>query len=216
MSEEATMTEKAPPASSLTDGASRDLEIRAAGEADLAACCALEHGYTSRYVWQLSARDSSGSPAMRFQRLRLPRPLEVDDAPPRALLAHSLLPPGGMLVAEERRESETRILAYLTLIHERELALTRITRLVTTRPRRGEGIGSALLAAAARQARARIAADETGRAQRLRLETRCTNYPAIQFCRRAGFLFSGYDEQYYADGEIALFFSRPLQDERES
>ena len=141
MSEEATMTEKAPPASSLTDGAGRDLEIRAASEADLAACCALEHGYTSRYVWQLSARDSSGSPAMRFQRLRLPRPLEVDDAPPRALLAHSLLPPGGMLVAEERRESETRILAYLTLIHERELALTRITRLVTTRTRRGEGIG---------------------------------------------------------------------------
>ena len=60
---------------------------------------------------------------MRFQRLRLPRPLEVSDAPQQARLEQALLPPGGLLVAEERVEGETRILAYLTLIHERDQAL---------------------------------------------------------------------------------------------
>ena len=47
------------------------------------------------------------------------------------------------------------------------------------------------------------------------LETQNVNYPAIQFYRRSGFQFCGFDESLYdpessADQEVALFFVRPI------
>ena len=47
------------------------------------------------------------------------------------------------------------------------------------------------------------------------LETQNTNYPAIQFYRRSGFMFCGFDESLYdpetlANEEVALFFARPI------
>jgi ribosomal protein S18 acetylase RimI-like enzyme len=48
------------------------------------------------------------------------------------------------------------------------------------------------------------------------LETQNTNYPAIQFYRRAGFTFCGFDESLYDPAhqereEVALFFARPIE-----
>ena len=47
------------------------------------------------------------------------------------------------------------------------------------------------------------------------LETQNVNYPAIQFYRRSGFQFCGFDASLYypeslAHEEVALFFSRPV------
>ena len=47
------------------------------------------------------------------------------------------------------------------------------------------------------------------------LETQNVNYPAIQFYRRCGFEFCGYDETLYdpatlAREEVALYFARPV------
>jgi len=42
---------------------------------------------------------------------------------------------------------------------------------------------------------------------RLTLEMQPKNYPAIQFAYKLGFEFSGYNDQYYRDQEIAIFFS---------
>ena len=75
---------------------------------------------------------------------------------------------------------------------------------------RGMGVGGALLAAVIKAAGAR-------QARCLGVETQASNYPAVQFYRKAGFLWSGLDTSLYdpdavgAD-EIALFFSRELGD----
>ena len=45
---------------------------------------------------------------------------------------------------------------------------------------------------------------------RLTLEMQPKNYPAIQFAYKLGFEFSGYNDQYYRDQEIAIFFSSYL------
>lgn len=47
------------------------------------------------------------------------------------------------------------------------------------------------------------------------LETQNVNYPAVQFYRRSGFRFCGFDDVLYdpeilASEEIALFFTRPV------
>ena len=138
----------------------------------------------------------------------LPRPLEVENTPNHTQLLQSIHEPQQLLVAEERVGGAARVLGYLTLIHEQALALTRVTQLVVTRTRRGEGIGNGLLVAAATSTRA----DTGGRSpnHRMRIETQSTNYPAIRFCQRCSFAFCGYDEQFYANGEIAVFFSRAL------
>jgi ribosomal protein S18 acetylase RimI-like enzyme len=44
---------------------------------------------------------------------------------------------------------------------------------------------------------------------RLMLDLQTKNYPAISFVQKHGFQFCGYNERYYSNGDIALFFSRP-------
>ncbi|MSR83028.1 MAG: GNAT family N-acetyltransferase [Candidatus Latescibacteria bacterium] len=73
---------------------------------------------------------------------------------------------------------------------------------------RGKGIGRGLIESAVNYAR-------TTEARCLWLETQNTNYPAIQFYRRAGFRLCGLDESLYdplglGRGEVALFFARDL------
>ena len=72
--------------------------------------------------------------------------------------------------------------------------------LVVDREQRQEGIGTALI----------LAAQEwcgTRGMNRLTLEMQPKNYPAIQFAQKLGFDFSGYNDQYYRDQEIAIFFT---------
>ncbi len=182
--------------------------IRPGNETDLVACRALDHHYTTSYVWQLAVQEQAQGQQLRFQRVRLPRPMEVNGSPAAEYLVHALRPPMELHVAEERLGGAARILAYITLSHEETEALTRVTRLAVTRTRRGEGIGTALLDTAANISQ-RV--NEGHRANpRLRLEAQSTNYPAIRFATRSGFTFCGYDEQFYADGAIAVFFCRLL------
>jgi ribosomal protein S18 acetylase RimI-like enzyme len=68
---------------------------------------------------------------------------------------------------------------------------------------RGQGLGARLLAACQR------AAIDAG-AQRLRLEVRAGNHPAIALYARAGYRQTGRLAGYYADGEDALTFERRL------
>ncbi|HZT40824.1 MAG TPA: GNAT family N-acetyltransferase [Chthonomonadaceae bacterium] len=70
------------------------------------------------------------------------------------------------------------------------------------------GVGTRLLAALEPFAR-------STKARCLWLETQNTNYPAIQFYRRCGFTFCGFDETLYdpeilPNEEVALFFARPI------
>jgi ribosomal protein S18 acetylase RimI-like enzyme len=82
-----------------------------------------------------------------------------------------------------------------------------IPHLYVSAPRRGSGLGAALLDALAAHARA-------AGARCLWLETQNVNYPAIHFYLANGFRLCGLDESFYdpveQPGEIALFFAREL------
>ncbi len=72
---------------------------------------------------------------------------------------------------------------------------------------RGQGVGTRLLDAMDFFA-------QSVQARCLWLETQNTNYPAIQFYRRSGFAFCGFDTSLYdpatlGKDEIALFLTRP-------
>ncbi len=74
---------------------------------------------------------------------------------------------------------------------------------------RGRGVGRAMFEAAMGEARRR-------NARCLWAETQTTNYGAIRFYERTGFAWCGLDKSLYdpgdtGTGEIALFFSRPVE-----
>jgi ribosomal protein S18 acetylase RimI-like enzyme len=43
------------------------------------------------------------------------------------------------------------------------------------------------------------------------LEMQPKNYPAIQLAQKLGFDFCGYNDRYYANRDIALFFAKGLR-----
>jgi ribosomal protein S18 acetylase RimI-like enzyme len=43
------------------------------------------------------------------------------------------------------------------------------------------------------------------------LETQTKNHPAICFYRKHGFVFCGFNDRYYTNQDIALFFAQNLR-----
>ena len=79
-----------------------------------------------------------------------------------------------------------------------------ITDCVVREDLRRQGIGSALV----------LAAQEWGAEHGFRkaiMEMQSKNHPAIQMARKLGYEFCGYNDHYFANQDIALFFSRALR-----
>ncbi len=177
-----------------------EIEIRPAGPLDISALVALDHSYSSDYVWQMEIQSEDKGIEVRFTEKRLPRSVRVDYPRPVSALADTWSRRDGMLVAA--LEGET--VGYISL----DLGIAPVTAWVTDlavmRRYRRQGIGSALV----------LAAQEWGEAhncRRLVLEMQPKNYPAIQMALKLSFDLCGYNDRYYANHDIALFFARPLR-----
>ncbi|MCU0368532.1 MAG: GNAT family N-acetyltransferase [Cyclobacteriaceae bacterium] len=79
-----------------------------------------------------------------------------------------------------------------------------IRDLVVDNPIRRQGVGTAMVLAAQNWAIQR------GN-RRLTLEIPPKSYPAIKLAFKLGFEFSGYNDSYYPNKDIALFFSKYLK-----
>jgi GNAT superfamily N-acetyltransferase len=79
-----------------------------------------------------------------------------------------------------------------------------VTDLVVIRRLRRQGIGSALLLSAQDWARGRGCF-------RLVLEMQPKNYPAICLAQKLGFDLCGYNDRYYTNHDIALFFAKSVR-----
>lgn len=177
------------------------VRIRDGIESDIPACLALDHRFETDYVWQMSLTGEGDSWQITFNRQRLPRTLETLYPADERRLRLSLPPEQCFLVMVRRDEPE--ILGYLTMSSLAAYDLARIHDLVISYPYRRHGLGTRLLKVARQWAREH----DLGR---LVIETRTQNYPAIVFCQQAGFQFSGYDDQYFPNRDIAVFFSQSL------
>jgi GNAT superfamily N-acetyltransferase len=179
-----------------------EIQVRAATPDDLPRLADLDHGYSTDYVWQMDFRDdpSVGLLQASFRPVRLPRPMRV--APPRdaAALALGWERRACFLVAEQ----DDRLKGYLNLVLATAPETAWIADLAVERRFRRAGVGSVLLAAAAQWARA-------NRLKRLVLEMQSKNYPAICFAQKHGLVFSGYNDRYYPNQDVALFFGLVLK-----
>ncbi|MDY7077997.1 MAG: GNAT family N-acetyltransferase [Chloroflexota bacterium] len=176
------------------------MQVRAAEARDLEVCGRLDHSYTTDRVWQMDTREEDNSLTVTFRVARLPREARISYP----LRGNELLAGwrrrDGFLVAEE----EGHICGYVTLTAQAEHSIAWAGDLVVDRPQRQNGIGTALLRAAAQWGCAHNLA-------RLVVEVQTKNYPAIRFCQSRGLTFCGYNDHYWPNQDIALFFGESLR-----
>jgi len=173
-----------------------EINIRPAISVDIPKMIGLDHNYSTNHVWQLTLDLTEVQTQISFREVRLPREVHVNY--PRMIrnLADDWTKRDALLLAEEGEE----IRGYISLRLGLAPASAWVEDLVVDRLQRRKGVGSALVLAAQ---------DWCARKglHRITLEMQPKNYPAIQFANKLGFEFSGYNDQFYRDQEIAIFFS---------
>ena len=173
-----------------------ELNIRSAISIDIPKMIALDHNYATTHVWQLTLDLTEIQTQISFREVRLPREVHVNYPRSVRMLADNWTKRNALLLAEEGEQ----VKGYISLRLGLAPASAWVEDLVVDRLQRRNGVGTALVLAAQNWcARKRV--------QRLTLEMQPKNYPAIQFAYKLGFEFSGYNDQFYRDQEIAIFFS---------
>jgi GNAT superfamily N-acetyltransferase len=177
-----------------------EIQIRPATETDISALAAIDHNYSSDFVWQMEIQAEEAHVGVSFRQIRLPRSVRVEYPRLPSQLEQDWTGRDGLLVAL----LEESPVGYISLTLNIAPVTAWATDLVVVRRFRRQGIGSGLL----------LAAQEWGAdhdCRRLVLEMQPKNYPAIQMAQKMGLDFCGYNDRYYANHDIALFFAKALR-----
>lgn len=177
-----------------------EIEIRPAIAADIPSLLAIDHTYTSDFAWQMEVQVEEGLMQVNFREIRLPRSVRVEYPRQVRTLADGWAERHGLLVALHQGE----VVGYISLMLNIAPLTAWVTDLAVVRRLRRQGIGSALV----------LAGQEWGAnhaCRRIVLELQPKNHPAIQMAKKLGFDFCGYNDLYYPNHDIALFFARPLR-----
>jgi ribosomal protein S18 acetylase RimI-like enzyme len=166
---------------------------------DLAACLALDGSYETDFVWQVTQQSEYNQVATRFRTIRLPRTMRVPyPSWGEALLAHQER--GDLiLVAVESAE----VCGYIDQESQPDQGVAWLHHLIVSPTHRRHGIGTVLLARAMQHAR------QLGLSHTMTV-VQSKNFPAIKFLERNGFVFCGYNERFYRNLDIGLYFARGL------
>jgi len=172
------------------------MQIRKAKTEDLKACLAMDASYVTAHVWQLIEQVRGEETLLTFRQARLPRPLRVEYPYTLSDLATDLDREECFLVAEEDGE----LWGFLDLAIADRPQIGWLKHLVVIEPHRRRRIGTRLLQAGiswcSRQGLQIVMAD-----------CQTKNYPAIAMYRKNGLSFCGYNDLYYPNKDIALFFA---------
>lgn len=166
---------------------------------EIATCLALDRAYETDHVWQMDVREDGDEMGIRFRLAALPRLMRVDYPREDAELLKTWKNHDCFLVAE----AEGVLMGYVTIRVDANRTRGWIHDLVVGAPFRRRRIGSGLLDQAIRWALMRDIGNLT-------LEMQTKNYPAIKFANRNGFVFCGYNDHYFANRDIAVFFDRDI------
>lgn len=176
------------------------MNVRPAMLADLNACLLLDHGSVTDHVWQMKVEESESQVSVAFHTVRLPRSMRADYPRDLEQLVEDWQRGEGFLVAEV--DGEVR--GYIDLLARPWQRMGWVAHMAVDRAHRRQGVGRALV----RQAR--IWAREHG-LHVILAEATTKNYPALCFYQKLGFQFCGFNDHYYTNQDIALFFVQTLR-----
>jgi GNAT superfamily N-acetyltransferase len=144
-------------------------------------------------------RMQEGQINVSFRTVRLPRPMKVLYPRDKKQLNAGWNACDAMLVADDNRA----VVGYAALAKRGAQSAAWVQDLIVTKTARRNGVGSALLAGVVRWAREEKLAW-------IMIELQTKNYPAIQFCQKQGFTFCGYNDHFFANQDIAVFFVKAV------
>lgn len=177
-----------------------EIEIRPAVSDEIPHLMNLDHGYSSDYVWQMDIQAEENQTSVVFREVRLPRSVRVEYPRQTKVLADDWTERAAVLIAR----LEAQPIGYISLLRDIAPATIWVSDIVVERRLRRQGIGSALVLAAQEWARKQGIA-------RMVLEMQPKNHAAIRMAEKLGFVFCGYNDRFYANHDIALFFGKPLR-----
>ena len=175
------------------------LHIRQAISSDIKALTAMDHGYSTDHVWQLSLQRGGDEISATFREVRLPRPMQVSYPRDPERLVDDWTDRTVLLMAAIGDEPA----GYLSLMQGPADGSGWITDLVVNLRHRRQGVGTKLLKAAVTWSRERDIL-------KLFIEMQSKNYPGIRLAQQTGFAFAGFSDMYYPDQDIVLLFAQDL------
>jgi len=183
-----------------------EIEIRPPTSADIPKLVEIDHDYVSDHVWQMEVQREAGQKPsdlrveIIFRQLKLPRSVHVEYPRQPAELANDWKERSCVLVAALQGE----VVGYASVMLTIASHTGWMTDLVVIRKMRRQGIGSTLVLAGQEWSRQK-------RCSRMVLEMQPKNYPAICLAQKLGYDLSGYNDHYFPNHDIALFFSKSLR-----
>jgi ribosomal protein S18 acetylase RimI-like enzyme len=183
-----------------------EIEIRPPTAVDISKLIEIDHDYVSDHVWQMEVQHETGQKPsdlrveIIFRQLKLPRSVHVEYPRPIHQLASDWKDRSCLLVASMQGE----LVGYASVMLTISPHTGWMTDLAVMRRLRRQGIGSTLVLAGQEWARQK-------RCARMVLEMQPKNYPAICMAQKLGYDLCGYNDHYFPNQDIALFFSKGLR-----
>ena len=177
-----------------------EIEIRPAVAQDIPSLVAIDHSYTTDHVWQMEIQSEEGVTGISFREIRLPRSVRVEYPHRIDTLADEWTQRAGLLVALLEDEP----VGYISLMLNVAPLTAWVRDLAVVRRLHRQGIGSTLV----------LAGQELGSnlgCRRMVLEMQPKNYALIHLARKLGFDFCGYNDRYYTNHDIGLFFAKSIR-----
>lgn len=176
-----------------------NFEIRPTVSTDLPRLMGMDHSCMSDYVWQVDLRKEAAQVSTGFREVRLPRPVSVP------------YPRNAFALADEWHLKSAMFtvaapdpIGYVCVNAQKAAEVVWVTDLAVAPEHRKHGVALALLK------EVEAWAGERG-SRMMFLEMVAKNHPAIRLAARFGLEFCGYNDHYYANRDVALFFGRALK-----
>lgn len=177
-----------------------EIQLRPTVAADLSRLMGFDHSISSESVWQLELRREAGQATAAFREVRLPRSITVAYPHNPFALADDWVRKSMMYTAFIGKDP----VGYISLFERGTASVVWVTDLVVDAAHRREGVGGALLAAGQDWAASRSH-------RRIILEMQSKNLPVIRLAQKFGYEFCGYNDHYYINQDVAIFFAKVLK-----
>lgn len=177
-----------------------EVEIRPAVSSDIAALEKFDHTSETTHVWRVDGSVTKDHIATELVEIRLPRVLRLSYPRRAESLKDTWTRHLLFLVAR----CEGNLVGYLTLDEDNDRLSAVVHDLVVTSTMRRQGIATALILAAQDWVKRRGMT-------RFVLELPAKNHAMIELARKLHHTYAGLMDNYFANGDMALFFIKSLK-----
>jgi len=174
-----------------------EIEIRAVKQDDLSSMIELDHSYQTDHMLQIQMNNDESTPGASFRKVRLPRMSTIQYPRNEEDLIKSWQLSSSIFVGIIKNE----FVAYIGLEEIPSSFLVRVRDIVVSPDHRRLGIASGLILAAEKWAASR-------NFSMMIMEMQPKNNPAISLARKLGYAFSGFQNKYFPNQDMAIFFEK--------